>query len=106
MENQDEYERRHSVFTREKLYAAVALFASLVLVSVIPAHVLVGAFGGAAAHLDNRINILDVGVAELSKDRDGVLARLEDVTTAMNQQIDAVRSLTRRLDACQREAEK
>jgi hypothetical protein len=95
-------ERNDQTLCRKTL-VIVALCATLVVVATFPMVVLVSRYDRFMRDLDNRVGIHDVGLTELSRDRDAILARLEDVKESMRQQVDSLRALSARVDTCRRE---
>jgi hypothetical protein len=90
----------------QKCKSAVGLLvlcAALVVVAVFPTLVFINRFDRVVRDLDNRVGIHDVGLTDLSRDRDAVLARLEDVSTSIRQQVESLRALSARVDTCRRD---
>jgi hypothetical protein len=81
----------------------LVLCAALVVASAFPTIIFINLFDRVVRDLDNRVGIHDVGLTDLSRDRDAVLAQLEDVRDAVRQQVDSLRALSARVDTCQRE---
>lgn len=91
---------------RERWVAAVALFSTMVLAATLPAYLLSVHISRIVHDMDNRVALHDIGINELSRDRDALLARFRDVSTEVSQQMILVQELSERIATCQRDVSK
>lgn len=87
-------ERRKGVSCREPAVIFSVLCAALVMAFSAVASIAVARNDARFADLSNRIGIHDIGLTELDKDRDIILARLEDVMDAIRRQSEQLRNLS------------